>query len=181
MGLTTTALALLAAVTVSTSVTSQSTAESAAGVTHIRRYAAQDRPGHAEADHFVTSYRADTTTAADSVRAVIMRYLHGLKFNDTVSFHEAFWPGAYLYFVGRDGQLGQLSQAQWYASFVPSLGHEEPGDLQMTALDLTKDAASVKVVENYPRSRYTDYINLLRIGGRWWIVNKIYTAEPRTR
>jgi hypothetical protein len=26
----------------------------------------------------------------------------------------------------------------------------------------------------------TDYLNLLRIKGRWWIVNKIYTVERRS-
>jgi hypothetical protein len=49
----------------------------------------------------------------------------------------------------------------------------------MAALDLARDAASVKVIEEYPGSRYTDYLSLLRIQGRWWIVGKIYTVETR--
>ena len=28
---------------------------------------------------------------------------------------------------------------------------------------------------------YTDYLSLLRINGRWWIVNKIYTMERTSR
>lgn len=133
-----------------------------------------------DVDQAGAASRASAPTASDSIRAVVARYLRGLKFNDTLSFQDSFWPGAHLYFVGRDGQLGQLSQAQWYASFAASLGHEEAGDLRIVALDMTKDAASVKVVEDYPRSRYTDYVSLLRLGGRWWIVNKIYTVERRT-
>ena len=114
-----------------------------------------------------------------AVRAVVERYLHGLKFNDTSSLHEAFWPEAKLFYVNKEGQVGQWTQATWYASFAGSVGREEKGDLRIAALEVTRDAASVKVVEDYPRSRYTDYLSLLRLKGRWWIVNKIYTSESR--
>ena len=33
--------------------------------------------------------------------------------------------------------------------------------------------------EEYPDSRYTDRLGLLRIAGRWWIVSKLYVAERR--
>ncbi len=113
------------------------------------------------------------------VRAVVERYLHGLKFNDTTSFHSAFWPNALLLFVGRDGKLGQLTQAEWYRMFAGSAGKEEEGELRIESVNITADAASVKVVEVYPKSIYTDYLNLLRFGGEWRIVNKIYTSRPR--
>ena len=114
-----------------------------------------------------------------AVRAVVERYLHGLKFNDTLGLAQAFWPDARLLFVGSDGQVSQLTQRQWYATFAGNVGHEEEGNLRVAAVEVTHDAASVKVVEDYQRSRYTDYLSLLLIQGRWWIVNKIYTVEPR--
>ena len=114
-----------------------------------------------------------------AVREVVERYLHGLKFNDTLALGEAFWPDAKLYFTTRDGQLGQLTQAKWYAGFAGSIGKEEKGDLRITALEVIRDIASVKVVEDYEKSRYTDYLSLVKWQGRWRIVNKIYTAEPR--
>lgn len=113
------------------------------------------------------------------VRAVVERYLHGLKFNDTTSFHSAFWPQALLLFVQRDGTLGQLSQAAWYKMFAGSAGKEEQGELRIASVDVTGDVASVKVVEVYPKSEYTDYLNLVRFGGEWRIVNKVYTSRPR--
>jgi hypothetical protein len=63
--------------------------------------------------------------------------------------------------------------------FNDSAGKEEAGELRITALEVTNDIASVKVVEDCPGSRYTDYLSLVRFGGRWQIVNKIYTAEKR--
>jgi hypothetical protein len=121
----------------------------------------------------------ETKTDSAAVRQVVERYLHGLKFNDTLALGEAFWPDARLYFVTRDGQLGQLTQAKWYAGFAGSIGKEEKGDLRITAVEVTRDIASVKVVEDYEKSRYIDYLSLVKWQGRWRIVNKIYTSEPR--
>lgn len=123
--------------------------------------------------------QSETATATDPIRRVVEQYLHGLKFNDTTSLQHAFWPQARLFWVQADGQLGELTQQQWYASFRGSVGKEERGALRMAALDLARDAASVKVIEEYPGSRYTDYLSLLRIQGRWWIVGKIYTVQTK--
>ena len=111
------------------------------------------------------------------VRSVVESYLQNLKFNDVESLRKAFWPDAKLYFVDKKGGLGQLSQTQWYAMFAGSAGKEEKGDLKIAALEVTRDIASVKVVENYPGSRYIDYLSLVRFDGAWKIVNKIYTSE----
>lgn len=132
------------------------------------------------------SHSASAQAAAvpsDSVRrqvsAVVEHYLHGLKFNDVASLRTAFWPEAMLYWVKRDGSLGRLTQEDWYKSFAASAGKEEQGELRIDALDVVGDIASVKVVETYPKSVYIDYLNLLRMNGRWLIVNKVYTSRPR--
>ncbi|MFL5487324.1 MAG: nuclear transport factor 2 family protein [Gemmatimonadaceae bacterium] len=115
----------------------------------------------------------------DAIRAVVQNYLHGLKFNDVPSLRGAFWPDAKLLFVKPDGALGQLSQEDWYRMFASSAGKEEQGELRIASMDVTDNAASVKVIETYPKSVYVDYLNLLRIKDRWTIVNKIYTARPK--
>lgn len=114
-----------------------------------------------------------------AVRSVIERYLHGLKFNDVASFEEAFWPEARLFFVRKNGGLGQLTQQDWYKGFTASAGKEEQGELRIAALEVTDDIASVKVVEEYPGSRYIDYLSLVRFDGAWRIVNKVYTSERK--
>jgi Putative lumazine-binding len=114
-----------------------------------------------------------------AVRAVVEAYLYGLKHNDVESLKKAFWPEAKLFFVKRDGGLGQLTQAQWYSGFAASAGKEEQGTLRITDLDLTDNAASVKVEEDYPTSVYIDYLSLLKFDGQWKIVNKIYTSQRK--
>jgi hypothetical protein len=117
-------------------------------------------------------------TPEAQVRAVVERYLHGLKFNDTKDFDAAFWPEARLMFVKKDGSIGQLTQQEWYKMFAGAEGKEEQGTLKILAVDVTDNAASVKVIETYPASVYVDYLNMLQIAGEWRIVNKIYTSRP---
>ena len=114
-----------------------------------------------------------------AVRAVVEAYLHGLKFNDVPSLRAAFWPDAKLLFLNKNGSLGQLSQEEWYKMFAGSAGKEEEGDLRIASVDITDNAASVKVIETYPKSVYVDYLNLLRLKGKWIIVNKIYTSRAQ--
>jgi hypothetical protein len=122
-----------------------------------------------------TSHVSDSSAAA----AVVTEYLQGLQFNDTLRLAHAFWPSTKLLWVKRDSTLGELTQAAWYASFRGSVGQRVEGSLRLVRLELTGSAASAKVVEEYPDSRYTDYLGLLRIAGRWWIVSKLYLAEHR--
>jgi Putative lumazine-binding len=121
---------------------------------------------------------AQTNSEETSVRETVNHYLHGLKFNDVESLKKAFYPEAKLFFVKRDNTLGQLTQEQWYKGFASSAGQEEKGDLKITDVDITGNAASVKVVEVYEKSKYTDYLSLLKFADGWKIVNKIYVAEP---
>jgi len=37
------------------------------------------------------------------------------------------------------------------------------------------------VVEVYDDSIYTDYLSLLKLGGEWKIVNKIYTVSAKKK
>lgn len=113
------------------------------------------------------------------VRAVVERYLHGLKFNDTTAFHAAFWPEAKLMWIKRDGTIGQITQAEWYKGFKENAGKEEQGTLGIESIDIVGNVASVKVLEVYPTSVYVDFLNMLRVGNEWRIVNKVYTSHPR--
>lgn len=118
-------------------------------------------------------------THEEAIRAVVSRYFHGLKFNDVASLRSAFWSDAKLLFVKKDGSLGQLSQNEWYAMFASSAGKEEEVDLRIVNIDVSGNAASVKVVETYPKSIYIDYLNLLQLNNKWTIVNKVYTSRSR--
>jgi hypothetical protein len=102
-----------------------------------------------------------------------------LKFNDVESLKQAFYPDAKLFFVKKNGQIGQLTQTEWYQGFSKSAGKEEQGDLQIASIDIAGNIASVKVEEDYPTSHYTDYVSLLKLDGQWKIVNKVFYAQSK--
>ena len=120
---------------------------------------------------------AQAASEEKTVRRTVESYLHGLKFNDIDSLKRAFHPEAKLFFVRKNDELGQLTQEQWYKGFEKNAGKEEEGDLQIVSVDVTGKAASVKVVEIYDDSTYTDYISLLKLADGWKIVNKIFVVE----
>jgi hypothetical protein len=50
---------------------------------------------------------------------------------------------------------------------------------RIESVDVTGNAAIAKVVLDYPQATLTDYFALLKIDGKWQIVNKIFHSEPK--
>jgi hypothetical protein len=53
-------------------------------------------------------------------------------------------------------------------------GPEVKPSWETISVDITGDAAAAKVIDDYVGMRFTDYLSLLKIKGRWMIVNKLY-------
>ena len=115
-----------------------------------------------------------------AVRQTVEKYIHGLKFNDVASLKAAFDPEAKLFWVRKDGTLGQLSQEQWYKGFEATAGKEQEGALGIVSIDVAGNAAAAKVREEYSGTIYTDYVTLLKLPAGWRIVNKVYFVEPKS-
>ncbi|WP_347337644.1 nuclear transport factor 2 family protein [Pseudomonas nitroreducens] len=58
------------------------------------------------------------------------------------------------------------------AESPPPEGAPPPWELK--SLDITGDSAVAKVADEFQGMHFTDYLALLRIGGGWQIVNKLY-------
>ena len=99
--------------------------------------------------------------------------------NDVALLRQAFLPEAKLWFVGQSGKLGHLTQQDWYRSVSANAGRTERVNARIVAVDITNDVAMVKVVEEWPAERYTDYLSLVRAAGGWKIVDKVFTTERR--
>jgi CheY-like chemotaxis protein len=60
----------------------------------------------------------------------------------------------------------------------------EPGEVdstrrRVTSVDVVGDAAVARLELKRPDALLTDYMSLLKVDGRWQIVNKIFTRETR--
>ena len=120
-----------------------------------------------------------TAPELDSVHATVSDYFQGLYHFDEARLRKAFDPRACL-FGHLEGVFIHSTLDQWLDKIgrkpVPAkIG--EAFDMHILSTDISGDAALVKVSELYRGLRFTDYLSLLMIDGRWVIVNKTYHHE----
>ena len=121
---------------------------------------------------------ADLDAEADDLAAVeevAGWYLEAARTGDAELMRQAFHESARLQGV-RDGKYRELPIADYIAGTSPAEWRTGMKS-QVLSVDCAGTAALVKVAEDFGRVRYVDYLSLLKIDGRWWIVNKSYDAR----
>jgi hypothetical protein len=54
----------------------------------------------------------------------------------------------------------------------------EPFSASVAAIEVAGSVASAKITEqSYQGHNFTDFFNLLKIEGRWWIVSKVFNVD----
>ena len=113
------------------------------------------------------------------VRAAIEHYLLGHATGQGTHFQQVFHPESKLFWV-RDGQLATRTSAEYIAGASGKPADDEAQrKRRITSVDITGNAAMVKVELDYPRVKFTDYMSMLKIDGQWKIVNKTFNAEQK--
>jgi hypothetical protein len=124
--------------------------------------------------------RAENAEEA-GVRATIENYFRGHATGDGAYFKQAFHPEAKLFFI-RDGKLTTRTSAEYIAGASGKAPADEPErKRRIESIDITGNAAVVKITLDYPTVRFTDYMSMLKIDGEWKIVNKTFYAEQKAR
>lgn len=113
------------------------------------------------------------------VRAALDHYLQGHATGDGAHFALVFHPDSKLYF-NRDGKFSTRTSAE----YIGGASGKPPADeaqrrRRIVSVDVTGDAAQAKIELDYPTTFFTDYFNLLRVDGKWLIVNKTFHARPK--
>lgn len=116
-----------------------------------------------------------------AVRQAIEHYFRGHATGDGQHFRKVFHPEAKLFWM-RDGKFTQRTSEEYIAG---APGKPAPDEAQrkrsIEKIDITGNAAVVKVLLDYPSARLTDYMSMLKMDGEWKIVNKTFVSEPKTR
>ena len=111
----------------------------------------------------------------EHISVVVRNYVEGMVFADEVLLRHAFHPACRI--IGH--YHGELEWAS-LDDFISAIKAEGPAAKEVKpfwevlSLDVTGDAAAVKVTDDYLGMRFTDYLSLLNINYRWVIVNKLY-------
>ena len=116
-----------------------------------------------------------------AIRQTVQYYFDGGKTRDTLTLRKAFHPDARMLFA-RDGKLVVVPIGE----YITRVGSEslKPGEVDSTerkvvSVDVVGDAAVAKLQLKRANALLTDYMSLLKVDGRWLIVNKIFTRETR--
>lgn len=114
-----------------------------------------------------------------AVRAPLEAYLRGHATGLADDFRPAFHPDAQLWGM-RNGALIRMTAEEYIGRASGSPPADESRRRRwIESVDVTGDTAVAKIVLDYPTVRFTDYMALARIEGRWVIVNKMFQAEPK--
>ncbi|HXG67691.1 MAG TPA: nuclear transport factor 2 family protein [Blastocatellia bacterium] len=114
-----------------------------------------------------------------AVRVPIENYFKGHATGDGAYIRKAFHPAAKV-FAMRDGKLLELTAEEFASRFDGKPPADEAErKRRIESIDITGNAAVVKVVLDYPQVKFTDYMSLLKVDGEWKIVNKTFFADRK--
>jgi hypothetical protein len=110
-----------------------------------------------------------------AVQSVVHLYVDGMTFAHDAALRKAFHPKASI--IGNYENAVEWLSVDEFVAAVASEGAAPAGTqplIDILALDITGDAASVKLIDAFAGLKFTDYLSLLKVNGRWVIVSKLY-------
>ena len=111
------------------------------------------------------------------IRETLTNYIEGRNGGDLERLRKAFHPTAALKFVVPDTkELGEWSLEEYIAKLTP--GEKLNCKGQIIDIRIFNDAAQATVLLTYPAVRFHDYMSLLKVNGRWLIVDKTFARQP---
>ena len=123
-----------------------------------------------------------STDDTDIIKGVIQSYLDGLYESDAGKIASAFHPTSVLTSVS-NGELVITPRDTWLDNVRARPSPQQRGlarDDRVLTIDLISPTmAYVKLNCAIPPRFFTDQLSLLKIDGRWQIVQKVFTTEIR--
>lgn len=112
-------------------------------------------------------------TETDAITKLVHDYIRAARTGDEALMRSVFHADSTICgYVGPDLFSAPIEQFhEWNRGNGPAPDVQE----QIVSIDIAKSIASVRVeLENWTGHRFTDYFNLLKIDGRWWVMNKVF-------
>ena len=119
-----------------------------------------------------------------AIEKVLQVYFDGLYEGDTKKLGEAFHPASHLYSAGPDGTAADMPRADWFKMVESRKSARDSGSERrdrIVSIDFSGPATAFAKVEcQIPPRYFTDYLNLLCIGGQWKVAQKVFATEVRS-
>jgi hypothetical protein len=130
------------------------------------------------AAYLTTGFSTRRTDEA-AIRQTIQYYFDGGRHGDSVTLRKAFHPDARMLFV-RDSAFTAIPIGEYITRVgkgAPKPGTPDSTRRRIASIDIAGDAAMAKLELERPDMVVTDYMSLLRLDGRWVIVNKLFSRN----
>ena len=118
----------------------------------------------------------------NDILATVKTYLDGLFEGDTAKIRESFHPASSLFAVAADGKLVNMPREEWCRMIEGRASPKASGMIReherILSVDITgPNTALVKLNCAIAPRFFTDYLSLIRLDGRWVVINKTFVAE----
>lgn len=123
-------------------------------------------------------------TELDAISKVIALYEEGVRKGDVETLKEAFHSSSSMFgHKGADLFVTPIEGLYQYISSTtpPAKAGAEGRQFKctITSIFVAGKSASVEVAMDYYHDHhFTDFFQLLKVEGRWWIVSKLFHADP---
>jgi Putative lumazine-binding len=124
---------------------------------------------------FVSLNAARDATEREAVEKPLKMYFSG----DPEQLKQAFHPGATMFFARNDSLIA-VPIPEYIARVAASRAKGDPPPQRterIAQVDITGTSAVARLELEYPQQKITDYMALVKYGGEWKIVNKIFSRE----
>ena len=126
-----------------------------------------------ESDKKDNMNRIKTAEQKEIQETILANYHNGHAFHDPELYRQILHP-EWKFFLLEDDKLRIVDRKEfctWYApeNFDPDLDWET----EFFSIDVTGNQAAVKLRIENQDVKYIDYLNLMKIDGKWWIVHKL--------
>ena len=122
------------------------------------------------------------SSAYAEIAEALENYFSGFYEGDVETLEKIFHPSAHLY-AATEGPLTDRDMEQVYEGVQSRQSSASRGferfDRILSIDQSGPEAAIAKVQIALGDQLYTDFLNLLKLDGRWQIISKVYTGEPR--
>lgn len=115
--------------------------------------------------------------AEAEIRALVAAYCEATQKADTSALGEIFHPSSHLY-ASQEGVLTDWPRAEFFNVVGKRAPAEGPAEFEILSIDFAgPEMAAVKLELQLPIRRFTDYLNFLKIDGRWQVIAKICRVD----
>lgn len=117
----------------------------------------------------------------DAIKQAIMDYYHeGHAKSDPGLYEEILHDEWKFFYVDAEGKLQITDKAKYLSWYQPENYDESlEWETEFYYVDVKGTVGAAKIRLENQKVRYTDYFNLVKLKGKWWIVHKISHSDHK--